>query len=62
MERDKVVISIWIPILIIELFNFYNVVHSPNDISELIFHVTLIVVSLIVGITLILVYKNNGNK
>jgi hypothetical protein len=62
LGRDiKVVISIWIPVLIIELFNFYNVVHRPNETSELIFHITLIIVSLVVGVTVIFAFKNNGN-
>lgn len=55
----KVIISIWIPILIIELFNFYLVVHRPNDYSEIIFNVTLVIVSLVVGKTLIFACNNN---
>jgi len=63
VEKDiKVVISLWIPILIIELFSFYLVVHSPSNISELLFYTVLILVTLTVGVTLISAFKNKDNK
>ena len=51
------IFGVWVFALIIELFALYNAVHNPYDIAELIFHVTLIVVTLVVGVTGVLVLR-----
>lgn len=57
----RYIFGAWILILLIELFSFYNAVHNPYDIAELIFHVTLIIVTLVVGVTGILVSSKKND-
>lgn len=49
------IFGVWIFILLIELFIFYYAIHNPYEIVELIFYVTLIIVTLVVGVTGIII-------
>lgn len=63
VDKDiKVVIFLWIPTLIIELFSFYLTIHSPSNYLDLVFYIVLILVTLTVGVTLISAFKNKDRK
>lgn len=57
-ERLVAVLYIfWVLIIIIELFFFFNTIHTPHSISDVVFNVTVIVVTLAVGITGLFLFR-----
>ncbi|ACT02278.1 hypothetical protein Pjdr2_3646 [Paenibacillus sp. JDR-2] len=43
------VFAIWIMVLIIEMIRFSNTIHRVHDFEETLFHIVLIVITLVVG-------------
>ncbi|MFD0712820.1 hypothetical protein [Paenibacillus sp. GCM10027626] len=51
--RKYEIYTVWIVALVIELIIFYNQTHSVHDVSDNLFMMTLIAVTLVVGATAI---------
>ncbi len=55
----KVGFGVWVFILFIELFYFYNLNHTPHSIDEVLFIITVIIVTLVVGVVGLIGFKKN---
>jgi len=60
MIRQSTILAIWLLILIIELFSFYDLIHSVHSQDETLFQFTIILVTLVVGAVLLNTLKNQS--
>jgi len=56
-ETQKLLSLAWIGILIVELFYLYVLTERPHSTSDLVFRVTVIAVTLVVGAVIITIWR-----